>query len=248
VAYSNNVATGGGDFNAAFQYENGSGDTIITSPDLALDDDTRPYIAYSINNGATDTVKVQCRDDTATDCYRDDTTLTVPAPDGAWDVFRNVHLEMIGLQPNVVFAATNDSLDHTEVWWYHPDPDGANDPPAGLTNTLNHDEGEPLIVEENSSIDVPVVAWRIFEPPPPMVQGLSSQYCFGDVYYTFGSTGTRYKVFDDQDTCDNEPFDLAANGQWVAGAWADIDPDVSVYHAVWTTFNAYRKNVPIVLK
>jgi hypothetical protein len=104
----------------------------VTHPDLALMTTTARY-AYSIDNGAADTVWVRCRD-SAPNCYRDATVLSVPEANGDWDVYRNVHLELIGDQPNVVFAATNDAELYNEVWWYHPPDTGGNTAPTQVTN------------------------------------------------------------------------------------------------------------------
>jgi len=247
VAYANNKGAAG-NFNAPTVFDGGF-DYVMTRPDVALDSDERAYIAYSINIGSDDTIKVRCQD-TFSDCYRDVTLLTVPEVDGGWNVYRNVDLEMIGLQPQVVFAATHDSETHNEVWWFRPPSAGGIDP-TRVTNTTNENEGAPRIVGENSTAgDIPVVGWRTYE-----LNAVGSQAptgnpgtCFGDVFVLFSSTSNMRQVFEDRGTCANSGFDLAANGPWVAGVWTDEESAQIEAHAAWTTFNTYRVDLPLVKK
>lgn len=247
VAYSNNKGAAG-DFPAAGEFEDGGGDSLITRPDLALDSDGRVYLAYSINNGADDTIMVRCLDVPA-DCWRDVTLLTVPIVDGGWDVYRDLDLEMIGLQPNVVFAAEHDGLAYTEVWWYRPASTGGNTAPAQVTNTISQNEGAPRIVKENSTAgDVPVLAWRMFQvnAAGALSPDGNPGTCFGDAFMLYYSTAEMQQVFEDQGTCANSGADLAANGAWVAGVWTDEESAQITSHAAWTTFNTERVNLPLV--
>ncbi len=249
IAYSNN--TGGvNNFNAASTFDGGF-DYSFSRPDLALDDDDRVYLTYVIYNGSGDTIKVRCLD-VAPDCYRNTTLLIVPEVDGGWNVYRNANLEMIGDQPNVVFAALHDSLDHNDIWWYAPPslPDG-NTPPDQVTNTSTESEGEPLIVEENSTFgDVPVVGWRKYVSLLLGTQAPAGNagYCAGDVFVTYGGASNVRQVFEDRGTCDNSGLDLAANGQWVAGVWVDEESNLIAAHAAWTAFNARISYVPLAGK
>ncbi len=247
VAYSNNIGALG-DFPAAGTFEGGGNDYLITHPVLALDSEERPYLAYTINSGLDDTIKVRCLDVPA-DCYRDATLLTVPEVDGGWNVYRNVDLEMIGLQPQVVFAATHDSLAYNELWWYRPASTGGNTEPARVTNTANANEGAPRIVKENSTAgDIPVIGWRMYEVNLAGVQAPegSPGTCFGDAYMLYYSTAEIQRVFEDRGTCANSGADLASNGPWVAGVWTDEESDQIASHAAWTTFNTYRVDLPLV--
>ena len=249
VAYANNIASGG-NFNAATTFDLGI-DALVTAPDLALDDDDRAYYAYSIDTPAADSIWVRCRD-SAANCYRGVTTLSVPLVSGNWNVYDDVHLEMIGDQPNVVFAATNDAELYSEVWWYHPpDLPEANAAPSQVTDTDPVNEGEPLIVEENSEVgDVPVIGWRQYQNFILDAQGPAGNpgHCEGDVFFTYATTSNTRQVFTDRGTCGNYGLDLAANGAWVAGVFIDEDPDVPSAHAAWTAFNAYVSYVPVVTK
>jgi hypothetical protein len=246
VAYSNNIGAAG-DFPAPGTFEAGGSDDLITQPDLALDSDERPYLAYTINSAA-DTIKVRCLDVPA-DCYRGLTLLTVPQVDGGWNVHRDVDLELMGLQPQVVFAATHDTLTFTEVWWYRPASGGDNTAPTRVTQTTNENEAAPRIVKENSTAgDIPVVAWRMYEV---IVAGTNAPEgspgaCYGAAFMLYYSTAEIRQVFEDQGTCANGAADLASNGPWVAGVWTDRESDAIAAHAAWTTFNTYRMNLPRV--
>ena len=250
VAYANNIAAPD-NFHAATTFESGGADDIITRPALALDGDDRPYVAYTINNGADDTIRLRCLAAVPGECWRGAILMTVPEADGGWNVYRNVDLEVIGLQPQVVFAATHDSLTHNEVWWFRPPSAEGIGPPTRVTNTTNENEGAPRIVRENSTAgDIPVVGWRTYELNAAGSQAPTGSpgTCHGDVFVLFNSTSNTRQVFEDRGTCANSGFDLAANGAWVAGVWTDEESDQIASHAAWTTFNTYRVDLPLVKK
>ena len=120
-----------------------------------------------------------------------------------------------------------------------------------MTNTPGESEGEPLIVEENSTgADVPVVGWRIFQLLLADAQAPAGNagYCAGDVFMTYGGEAKPTQVFTDRGTCANSGLDLAANGEWVAGVWIDEESDVIASHAAWTEFNARVVYLPLTSK
>jgi hypothetical protein len=249
VAYSNNVGAAN-NFNAPIIFHDGN-NALITAPDLALKANDRAYLAYSINNGISDTVKVRCTEAITANCYRAVSALDVPHASGGWNVYGSVHLELINDQPNVVFSAANAAELYDEVWWYHPPSSGDDNPPTQVTNTSVENEGEPLIVKEHSDAgDVAVVGWRQFQNFLLDEQGPAGNagHCEGDVFVTYANTSSTRQVFTDRGTCANSGLDLAANGEWVAGVWIDEESDVIEAHAAWTSFNAHVVYVPISRK
>ncbi|MEP7359105.1 MAG: hypothetical protein ABI847_17775, partial [Anaerolineales bacterium] len=229
-------------FDGGFDYQ-------VSRPDLALDSDDRAYLTYVINSGLNDTIKVRCVD-LAANCYRGVTLLTVPQADGPWNVYQNANIEVLDGQPNVVFAATNDSVTSNDVWWYRPPSSGGNTAPLQVSQTPDDSEGEPLIVKEHSTFgDVGVVGWRIYRAlfadaqAPEVTSGL----CWGDVSMIY-NLGNDRRVFENRGTCDNSGLDMAANGPWVAGVWVDEESAQIATHAAWTGFNAYGVSLPAVVR
>ena len=249
VVYANNIGSSDDLDNDVHSYNEGD-ETLVTNPDLALDDDDRAYVGYSINFGTNDTVRVRCIDAPA-NCYRSDADLIVPHANGNWNLYGNVHLEMISDQPNLVFSATNVAETYNEVWWYHPPDTGGDVAPTQVTDTNTTNEGEPLIVEEHSDAgDVPVVGWRRYQNFILDVVGPAGNqgHCEGDVFVTYANPSNTRKVFTDRGTCGNSGLDLAANGAWVAGVWIDEESDALPTHAAWTAFNAYGAYLPFAAK
>jgi hypothetical protein len=247
IAYANN--TGGvNDFNSVFDYDSAA-NRIFSHPDIALDDDDHVYLAYAFHVGTSgDTITVRCLAPVVNDCYRDAATLTVPEADGPWHVFANVNLEMINAHPNAVFAATNDGLEYSEIWWFQP-PSSGGMAATQVTNTLYEREGEPLIVKEHSTAeDIPVIGWRMFNTLLSGAQAPAGDesVCHGEVFVLYSDLSHLRQVFEDHGTCNNHGLDLAANGEWVAGVWVDEESDAIQAHAAWTSFNAYGLYLPSV--
>jgi hypothetical protein len=250
ISYSNNIGTTG-DTGMPISYDV-AGNYHFDRPDIALDTSDTPYIVYSYDGSSSDIVKIRC-EAAASACFNGITTRVVPldAAQNPWRLRGSPHIEVPGSAPTIVFSADTSATSNNEIWYYTPPSSGTDFGPSRITTNDVQDD-EPLIVEETSNFgNIAVVAWRTYIavtiPPNPPFPGGSFD-CPRDVYTFYFNNSTLRRVFDSTGGCFASSHDLAANGQWVAGAWIDLLSTSDSRYVAWTTFNAHTSYVPITTR
>jgi|GEM_PF-3534204 len=266
IFYANNITV-----NPAGDMILSAGGAVVTSSlsytDLALAGDNTAYFVYSADNGSSDVIQIiKVAGGTSG-------TITIPLTSAtAWRVRGTPQIGVFNDKPTVVFSADNSVTSNNEIWSYTPPASGPDAGPVRIT-TNSVQDGEPLLVSENSTAgDVPVVAWRTYTTDVSSLDdelGLakersllgndtgaaSSSYttaaeldCYNNAYMFYFNRSTLRQIHTGQGGCFNNGQALAAKGQWVAGIWTDKQSSSSTRLVPWTAFNANMTYVPSVAK